>query len=477
MVGVQPSPTRPRSRTTATDLAILGAATVALRLPAYLASAHLTFDDGVYGASAVAMRAGGAPYRDVFSSQGPLFLPLVWVADLVGLRTANAPRLLSLAAALLLVGATYVAGRAVTDRGGALLAAGLVSLTTTSLWITGPVASDGSALAFATATVAMALWWRDEVTVRRAVWLGLGIGATCSVKALLAPVIVPVAIVLVAGRRLAPIAVGAVTAITFHLVLWLPWGVADVWDQSYGYHLEVATDRTPGANLAKVLSTMGDRDSIVLLAAALALGAVVLRRRAHPPDAAAERGPSPDLLLLTWLGATLVVLLSEHPMWRPHVSQLVPGLALLAGRHRPSWRVLAVAGLVVLPYHLAHAWEVLQPDPYKGFAADAVALLRELPDGARAISDEPGLVWRAGLETPPDLVDASMLRIQTGDITSASLAEVAASPDVCAVVVTSGARWGSFEDLPDRLAELGFDVAIEDGDVRRAYVDPGCTRQ
>ena len=94
---------------------------------------HLTFDDGVFGASAVAMRAGGQPFRDVFSSQGPLFLPLVWVADLLGLRTANAPRLLSLAAALLLVGATYAAGRAITDRGGALIAAGLVSVTGTSL--------------------------------------------------------------------------------------------------------------------------------------------------------------------------------------------------------------------------------------------------------------------------------------------------------------------------------------------------------
>ena len=73
---------------------------MALRLPAFLASTHLTFDDGVFGASAVAMRAGGQPYRDVFSSQGPLFLPLVWVADLLGLRTANAPRVLSLAAAL-----------------------------------------------------------------------------------------------------------------------------------------------------------------------------------------------------------------------------------------------------------------------------------------------------------------------------------------------------------------------------------------
>ncbi|MGZ9147865.1 MAG: hypothetical protein ACXW4G_05770, partial [Candidatus Deferrimicrobiaceae bacterium] len=132
------------------DLAVLAALTTALRIPAFVAERHLTFDDGVFGASAVAMRAGGQPFRDVFSSQGPLFLPLLWVADVVGFRTTNAPRLLSMLGALLLVGATYAAGRAITDRGGALIAALLVCVTGTSLWITGPIAADGAALAFAT---------------------------------------------------------------------------------------------------------------------------------------------------------------------------------------------------------------------------------------------------------------------------------------------------------------------------------------
>src|SRR5204862_3887481 len=102
-------------------------------------------------------------------------------------------------AAVLLGLSTCCAGRAITERGGALLAAALVSLTATSLWITGPLAADGAALAFATATMAMVLSWRDEVTVRRAVCIGLGVGATISVKALLAPVIVPTALVLLAA--------------------------------------------------------------------------------------------------------------------------------------------------------------------------------------------------------------------------------------------------------------------------------------
>jgi hypothetical protein len=455
------------------DLAGLGFLTVALRLPAFLASAHLTFDDGVYGASAVAMRAGGQPFRDVFSSQGPLFLPLVYVADAIGLRTANAPRVLSLAAALLLVGATYVAGRTVTDRGGACLAAGLVAATTTSLFITGPVAADGAALAFATLTIALVLRWQDDITLPRAVWLGVAISATVSVKALLGAVILPVAVVLLAGRRFGPIVVGAAAAVASHLVLWVPWGAEAVWAQSYEYHLEVAKDRTPGANLLKVLSTMGDRDSIILLAAGLALAAVLLRRRAVPVDAG-RWAVSPDVVLLVWVGAGLLVLLTEHPMWRPHVSQLIPGLALLAARHRPSWRVLAVAGVVALPYYVVHAWPMLHPEGYEGSAARAVDLLEDLPEEALAISDEPGLVWRSGHRTPPDLVDASVLRIETGDLTGRSVAAAAADTDVCAVVVTSRARWGRFEDLPRRLDALGYDIAHDAGRHDRVYLRAAC---
>jgi hypothetical protein len=462
-----------RARATRTDLAVLAAVTVVLRIPAFVAERHLTFDDGVFGASAVAMRAGGRPFQDVFSSQGPLFLPLVWVADALGFRTANAPRVLSMLAALLLVGATYAAGRAITDRTGALIAALLVSVTGTSLWITGPIAADGAALAFATLTVALALWWRDEVTTRRAVWLGLGIGATISVKALLAPVILPVALVLIAGRRIRPILAGAAASVTLHFALWLPWGVGNVWAQSYEYHLDVATDRTPGANARKVLSTLGDRDLLVVVAVALMIVAVLVGRRALPP-AVEARLTSPDTLLVAWLIGTTLVLLTEHPMWRPHVSQLVPALALLAVRHRPATSVLVLALLIALPYQVVHAWPILHPAGFTGSADRVVQELAGLPDGALAISDDPGLVWRAGRRTPPDLVDTSILRIETGDLTAASVTAAASDPEVCAVVVRSRVRWGSFEDLPERLAAAGYQVADEDALGRRLYLKTSC---
>jgi len=377
------------------------------------------------------------------------------------------------AAGVALVVAVYLAGRVVADRLGALVAAALTTACASVLWVSGPIAADSAALAFAVITVHLALLWRDDVTVRRAVWLGLGIGATISVKALLAPVIVPVALVLLAGRRLAPIVVGAATSVAFHLVLWLPWGPGDVWDQSYGYHLEVAGDRTPGANLAKIVSTLGDRDLPLLAALGLAVAAIALGRRAVVA-APSSRLTSPDTLLLAWLAATVFVLLAEHPLWRPHVSQLVPPLALLAARHRPPVRMLAIAAIVVLPYHVVHAWPILHPSTYAATSTAMVDELRALPDEALAISDDPGIVWRSGRRTPPDLVDASILRIQTGDITAASVAAAAARPEVCAVVVRSRERWGSFDDLPARLAALGYEVVVDDGPNRRVYAATEC---
>ena len=107
-----------------------------------------------------------------------------------------------------------------------------------------------------------------------------------------------------------------------------------------------------------------------------------------------------------------------------------------------------LALVVALPYHVVHTWPMLSPTGFSGSADRVVGELQALPEGALAISDDPGIVWRAGRRTTPDLVDASILRIQTGDLTSASVAAVAAEDDVCAVVVRSAAALGLLRRLP-----------------------------
>ena len=56
------------------------------------------------------------------------------------------------------------------------------------------------------------------------------------------------------------------------------------------------------------------------------------------------------------------------------------------------------------------------------------------------------------------------------------LADAAAEPEVCAVVVWSG-RFGGMDSLPSRLDDLGFEVAQTYGedDDRVLYLKPDCS--
>lgn len=453
----------------------LVAGAVVLRLPALLATRHLSFDDGVYGASALAMRDGAVPFKDVFSSQGPLFLPLVWLADLIGLRTLDAPRLLAVAAGAVLVAAVWTAARGMgCSRPAAGAGAALVATSGSVLWVTGPLTSDGPAVALATVAVALALAWRRAPALRTAVLCGLAMGAALSVKSLLVAAAVPVGLVLV--RRPRHLVAAVVASVAVGLAASLPWGLADVWDQSVAYHLEAAGDRTPGANAAKVLSTLFDRDLPVVVAlAGAALVAVWARFRQRP---AAE--PEAAWLVASWLAATTVVLLLEHPLWRNHVAHLVPAGALLVALAleragpvlgRQAGVALAAALAAAVPYHLVHMDDVLWPAGPRGAEAAARAGLEALPAGAWAISDEPGLVWRTGRRTPGDFVDGSVLRIDSGRTTASSIAAGAADPRVCAVLVWSS-RFGRFSELPGLLTD--YRAAASYGGPRVLYVRPDC---
>lgn len=478
-----------KRQTRGVDLAILTGAAILLRLPAMFAPRHLTFDDGVYGASAVAMRDGGLPFRDVFSSQGPVFLPLVWLADLVGLHTLDAPRLLGVASGVVVTLAVYLAARELTDRWGALLAAGLATSAGSMLWVTGPIASDGPALAAACVAVLLAIRYQQEASLGRAVGMGLACGVAISTKLTALPVLAPVAWVLLAsafsGRRghddgwevdvrgLARGAAAAACAVLVFLVPALFFGLSDVIDQSVTYHSEASGGRDLIGNISKVASTFADRDLVLLLFAVLSLGWFIAtrpRRAADRPvaDAAGER------LVWAWLGATVLMLLYIHPLWRPHVSGLVPPVALLVGCYRPPAKVVAIAAVALVPIGLWRVDSYLLPGGYTGAARELQTELDQLPDGAWVISDEPGLVWRAGRRTTDDLVDASILRIESGRLTAESLAGAAADPRVCGVAVWSGVRWGSFGELPDLLAAEGYRVAATFGGPRVLYVKDDC---
>ena len=476
----QPAPTDRRDARF-TDMVLLALATVLLRLPALLSSRHLTFDDGTFSVSALAMRRGFLPFRDIFSSQGPLFLALVWVGDLLGMRTMSSTRVVTVVAGVVMVLAVYLAGRELGTRGAALLAAGLTAASGTVLWVTAPVAADGPAVAFATLAVALALRYRRSPTLGRAVLVGLAMGGALSIKALVVAAAIPVGLILLTARRPRNMVAAVATACAVYLSAALPWGFGDVVDQSIDYHLDAtaATGHESALdNLAKTVTTVLSRDMVLLAVAVAAAVTLLVRRRRDGSRglSSAVAGPSPPVgvLLGLWLVAAFAVLVLHHPLWRPHLVQLAPPTAMLVALRPPPWRVVALVVALALPWHVTELRGVLWPPGYDEVEQDLQDDLRALPEGAWVLSDEPGYVWRAGYETAPDFVDPSISLIRTDRITADSLVAAAEREQVCAVLVWAS-RFRTFDDvLPEALDQIGYEVGATYPGRRTLYVKTDC---
>jgi hypothetical protein len=460
------------------DAAVLAAIAVLLRIPAFVASRHLTYDDGFFGLSAIEMRDGVVPFRDLFSPQGPLHLPLLYIADLVGLRTTNAPRVLPLVAGAAVTVVTYAAGRRITSRFGAIVAAVLVTTSGSILWTTAGIASDGPALAFAIGAVAVSFGYTQTPRSPRAVAAGALLGAALAAKALAAPAGLVVALLLLSRRRPRDLAYAAGAAFVVVLGAALPWGLQRVWDQSVVYNREASRLTSyPGA-VTKALHTLVDRDPIVLVAAGLAVAMLLLARigwvRAAQTHFPAD-GPllfRPASVLVLWLAVQFALLVYEPAFWRPHVAFLIAPLALLVALRPPPLVSLLIGAAVVMPWYWTNVHSMLWPDPYNKAESAAVDWLRNLPNGSLAISDEPGFLWRADRLTVPYFDDSSVKRIEQGQVTAAKLAEAAAKPDVCGVLVWTS-RYANL-DLGPRLADAGYEVTARYGGPRVLYEKRAC---
>ena len=451
-----------------------------VRLPAFFAPQTLGFDDGQFAMSVIAMRHGGAPFKEVFSSQGPLFLPIAWLGDLITFRQLDSPRTASVLAGVALAVLVFLIARRLTTPGAALLTGVLVALSGSVLWTSGPLTSDGIGAALSAATVLGALAYRSTPTVRRALVVGLLAGAALAVKSLLViPGLIAAGLWIVSRRRFRDLAVIPVVGVLTVLAASAPWGLSRVYDQYVRYHTDAVAERPIGANATKLFRTLFERDAPLLAAAIVALLAGIAflaSRRRRVPGAGAETAPpsnletgtSPSRLpVLVWLVATIAVVLTESPMWRNHVAHVVVPLVILVGIGLASPRMPAIAATLALltaPWAIVHLGEILRPQPASGITATLEHRLAGLPAGALVISDTPGLVWRAGRRVPDRFVDVSILRITSPTrslvLTGADVIRSAQRPVVCAVVRWSDQRFTHFPHLGARLRAVGYRVTL-----------------
>jgi hypothetical protein len=310
-------------------------------------------------------------------------------------------------------------------------------------------------LAFVLGAFLAALRYRERPSTARAVVVALLIdGALLTKPALAFLACIAAAVLVVRERRTRDIVTAAAVALVGGFVVAAPFGLGRVWRQTVDYQLSSEREQSVFANLVKVVTTLTGRDVILLAFVALAIAAVVRGTRVPGAEAAADRVVV--RWLWVWAGLVLAFLVLQPALWRNHISSAIVPLALLVSLRPPPLRWVAIAAIVAVPLHVAELRDILRPVPYGGPTKAAHEALEALPDGAWAISDEPGLVWRSHTRTPDEWVDASIKRQQQKQITAATITRTAASGRVCAVLVWSKSHWGSFPDLATRLHAVGY---------------------
>jgi len=214
------------------------------------------------------------------------------------------------------------------------------------------------------------------------------------------------------------------------------WGA--LYDQVIGFHL-VARGTSGGGPAANLLLL----PDITWIVAALGL-AVALWRRMWAA-----------LPLLAWLLAGVLLLAVQRPLFDPHVLILAPPLALLAalggvaaiGLARSNWNIrakesLLMAGtLVALGMTLfAGLWldarQIHADSAYDG--GRRAQMVQALQDhvilAGPVVTDDQYVAALAGRDTPPELVDTSLVRIATGSLTTGEVERFIRRDDVHVVL-------------------------------------------
>ncbi|HEY4025974.1 MAG TPA: hypothetical protein VGO86_06050 [Candidatus Dormibacteraeota bacterium] len=434
--------TESSSRLPFIGLAAVLAVAAVLRAP-LLAGGQIDYDEGVYWQSLRALAAGHALFASVYSSQPPAFLLLLLPSHLALGGGIAAARLAVLVLALAGIAA---AGRIAWILGGpraGLLAAALLAADPLYFQASVTLQADGPSVALALVGLAAAAEARLRLPLPLAAAAGAALAAAVLVK-LLAVAALPAALVLLVARppRFRPLAAAVVGGALAAAALLLPFaGVwPALWAQTVGLHLGARALPLGGLDGATLLRGL----PVAVVATAGGLTAF-------------HRAPLLVVTAATWAAAAALLLAVQHPLWPHHAVVLTAPLALLGGGLAlgiPVRRSAAVvAGCVLLVASVASGLFVRSLQAPLGADGPVVAALRaDTTPADLVITDDQFAAALADRSTPPELVDTSFVRVQSGGLTTAQVEAIAARPGVRAVLLATD-RLSALPGLPAWLAQ------------------------
>ncbi len=444
------------------------------------------YDEGVYWQSLRAMSAGHVLYGDVFYSQPPFFLlstfpfytlfgGTLWSARL-GIALVS---LVGLAGALLL-------GQALSGRPGAIAALLLAVTNPFYLAQSQTIQAEASSTAFSFLAAGLALLWWKYPLGRRGVVLAILTGITVALsilaKLLGVALFIPIGLLMIAHlwqgvpageatsregarkqRPYASVVAGIVAFIATMAVLLLPFAGA--------YHAFVSgviTFHTTAASVLGNTAQYSQKGNTGIIATALV--SLLALAALYGTAVAILRQDWRVLPLLGWFVASAFLLWRQVPLFPHHLVSLVPPFIALAvmgiaspsspphiGRDAPGRSELPptmtaiLSGIAIVFLLLTAGADVRQDVTYYNTAqarsVDGLAQLearvatdlrQAITPDQQVITDAQFVAALAGRDTPPSLVDTSMVRIETGYVTLAQLEAAASQTQVHAVLFFSG---------------------------------------
>ena len=405
-----------------------------------------SYDEGVYLASTIDLRAGQALGSDVFAAQPPAFylglrLAAAFENSVAGVRTGV------LVAFVLGALGVYLLGRSLGGRLGGLLAVALIGLAPPtplfgirvladlpSLWLMFLALGIG-------AVVCTVRQWQDVTAIAA----GVVMAVATFVKPTAVIGIVPLAIVLGRrpDRRRAWIAAGigyALTTATFLGSYYRHLGA--LWETIFVYRRR-ATDLPNLLSTSDILEqTVNPRAAftwLLGLAVLASVGAIVKSRSLRPLAPLV----APAVLVVLAVGAIGMY----RPLHDNHVVLLSEMLAVFAATalgcaalafSRSTAVVLAVVATVLTVGAYVQAWSRVAseyPPANPAVSRLAARLASVTPEGSLVVSDVPIVAFLAGRETPGNLVDIAELRFSTRTLSVSEILDEIDRRCVSAVVI------------------------------------------
>ncbi|MFN0072584.1 MAG: ArnT family glycosyltransferase [Chloroflexota bacterium] len=441
--------------------ALLAVIAVAIWLRIIELDGSAGYDEGVNGAQLRLMSSGHTLYREIYGTQGPLFLPALFPFFQWGGRTLEAARIGSVFWSLLGLAGAGLIGWIGAGRAGAMASLTVLTLSPMYLAQSRVIQSEAAAFGPAALSAGLALAYLRYGHLR---WLALS-SLCLTVSVLIKPLTISAVIVLLMAVSLQPhrapsvrlrqlwIAAIAPTALLLGVAAVL--GPGQIWEQLVQFHL-VAKDVAP-LNIGRNLEVIrrGTQSEWPLLLGAALLGGMGL----------VQAQPRIALALIGWALATLILLVTHTPLFGHHVSALaLPAAGLAAGvspiftrLHSPPSRLSAA--LVALCFG---AWICLQSVPAllavsrglprQSALIETATVLRRLSSPADyVLTDHPAVALEADRQVVPELADLSRVRVTSGLLAASdALTDIQLRQPRIAII------WFEYlqESLPELVAEI-----------------------